>query len=86
MAVKIRFSRIGKKHAPFYRIVVIDDRAKRDGAALENLGTYNPRTKQFPQIHIDRMEYWMGKGAVPTEVVKKLYKLHLKTGSSAAAQ
>ncbi|HBL98488.1 TPA: 30S ribosomal protein S16 [Candidatus Dependentiae bacterium] len=83
MAVKIRFSRIGKKHAPFYRIVATDEREKRDGEVLENLGTYDPRTKQFPQIHVDRIEYWLGKGAVPTPVIKKLYKLHLKTSAAA---
>ena len=72
MAVKIRFARIGKKHAPIYRIVAIDSRRKREGMCLENLGTYNPKTKQIVQLHEDRVAYWMSVGAIPTDAVARL--------------
>ena len=72
MAVKIRFARIGKKHAPIYRIVAIDSRRKRDGMFLENLGTYNPKTKQIVQFHDDRVAHWISVGAIPTDAVGRL--------------
>lgn len=83
MAVKIRLSRIGKKNAPFYRIVAIDERKKRDGAALEILGTYNPRSGDFIQFHEARIQYWKGLGAQETDAVKKLQKAFKKTRSHA---
>ena len=55
MAVKIRLARIGRTHAPVYRIVAIDSRKKRDGKFLENLGTYNPMTKELMQYHEDEL-------------------------------
>jgi small subunit ribosomal protein S16 len=78
MAVKIRFARIGKKHAPIYRIVAIDSQRKRDGKFLENLGTYNPKTKEIVQLHEDRIAYWMSVGAQPTEVVARLIAIRKK--------
>ena len=74
MAVKIRFSRIGKKHMPIYRIVAIDERKKRDGAALEDLGTYFPLDHKIVQFHKDRIDLWISKGAIITDGVKKVYK------------
>jgi small subunit ribosomal protein S16 len=85
MAVKIRFARIGKKHAPIYRIVAIDSQRKRDGKFLENLGTYNPKTKQIVQLHEDRVAYWMSVGAIPTDVVARLIKIKSKHSSKGAA-
>lgn len=82
MAVKIRFARIGKKHAPVYRIVAIDSRSKRDGACLENLGTYNPKTKQLIQFHDDRVAYWISVGAEPTESVARLMKTRKPVSAS----
>ncbi len=78
MAVKIRFTRVGKKHAPIYRIVAIDSRKKRDGACLENLGTYNPLTKEIVQWHTDRIAYWESHGAIVTDAVKRLQKIKNK--------
>jgi small subunit ribosomal protein S16 len=78
MSVKIRFARIGKKHAPIYRIVAVDSRNKRDGKFLENLGTYNPKTKELVQFHDDRVAYWMSVGAIPTDVVARLIKIRRK--------
>ena len=56
MAVKIRFSRIGKKNRPYWRIVALDSRDKRDGACIENLGTYDPVKHEVIQIHKDRIQ------------------------------
>lgn len=78
MAVKLRLSRFGKKKAPFYRIIATDERVKRDGKFLEDLGTYNPLTGDLVQFHQDRIDYWISKGAIPTESVKKLLKLYKK--------
>ncbi len=82
MAVKIRLARIGKIHAPLYRIVAIDSRKKRDGEALDILGTYNPLTGDIVQFHNDRINEWIAKGAVVTDAVKKLQKLHGKSATA----
>jgi small subunit ribosomal protein S16 len=78
MAVKIRLTRLGKTHAPVYRIIAIDSRKQRDGKALENLGTYNPLTKKFVQYHSDRVEYWLSKGAILSDSVARLRKIAKK--------
>jgi len=78
MAVKIRFTRIGKKHAPVYRIVAVDSRKRRDGEYLENLGTYNPLTREIVQWHEERINDWVSKGAIPTDAVKRLQKIKRK--------
>ena len=83
MAVKIRFTRIGKKHAPVYRIVAVDSRKKRDGEYLENLGTYNPLTKTIVQWHEDRIQHWISVGAILTDSVKRLQKIKTKQAASA---
>ncbi len=82
MAVKIRFARIGKKHAPMYRIVAIDSRKSRDGMFLENLGTYNPKTKQIVQFHDDRIAHWLSVGAIPSEVVARLITIRQKANAA----
>lgn len=76
MAVKIRLSRIGKKHVPFFRIIAIDSRKKRDGAYLENLGTYDVINGKFVQFHEERINDWVSKGAVMTDSVKKLQRAY----------
>ena len=86
MAVKIRFTRIGKKHAPIYRIVAIDSRKKRDGEYLENLGTYNPMTKEIVQWHADRVAHWVSQGAQMTDAVKRLEKIKNKQAHKEAVQ
>jgi len=80
MSVKIRLSRIGKKHAPYYRVVAIDSRKKRDGASLEILGTYNPLNGELVQFHSDRIDDWISKGAIPSDAVKKLQRLYQQKG------
>lgn len=78
MAVKIRLSRIGKKNAPMYRIVAIDEHKARDGKYLDNLGTYNPLQGTFVQFHEDRIKNWIAKGAQPTDSFKKIYRVYRK--------
>jgi small subunit ribosomal protein S16 len=76
VAVKIRLRRIGAKKAPYYRIVVADSRYPRDGRFIEEIGTYDP-TKNPSVINIDgdKAKEWLGKGAQPTETVKKILKI-----------
>ena len=77
MAVRIRLTRVGRKHLPFYRIAVFDGRTRRDGAYIENLGTYNPREEKAGdklKIKMDRFEHWVSKGAKPTEALHRLLK------------
>ena len=76
MAVKIRLKRFGKIRAPFYRVVVMDSRTKRDGAVIEEIGKYHP-TENPSVIEIDseRAQYWLGVGAQPTEQVAALLKI-----------
>ena len=71
--VRIRLSRRGKKKAPFYRIVVTDIRTKRDGAPIEEIGTYNPKTKDL-KLDKNKAEEWIKKGAKPTETVLSFLK------------
>jgi len=73
MAVKIRLNRMGAKKNPFYRIVVADSRAPRDGRFIEILGNYDP-TKADAPVNIDEEKVleWMGKGAQPTDTVRSL--------------
>lgn len=86
MAVKIRFARIGKKHAPVYKIVAIDSRRARDGMFLEDLGTYNPKTKQIVQFHDDRVAHWISVGAIPTDSVARLITIRQKNAVKSASQ
>jgi small subunit ribosomal protein S16 len=76
VAVKIRLKRMGKIHAPFYRVVVMNSRTKRDGRAIEEIGKYHP-THEPSVIEIDseRVQYWLGVGAQPTEQVFALLKI-----------
>ena len=73
MAVKVRLTRTGGKNRPFYRIIVADERAPRDGAFLEMVGTYDPSTDpESVKLKRDRIDYWISKGAKTTEIVSKL--------------
>lgn len=72
--VKIRLKRFGTKKRPTYRIVVQDSRKPRDGTTIEEIGTYNPIAAADAQLSVkaERAQYWIGVGAQPTDVVKKL--------------
>ncbi len=73
MAVKIRLKRIGAKKDPFYRIVVADARAPRDGRFIEEIGNYDPMTKKFV-VDGEKAQKWMKNGAQPTDTVRSLFK------------
>ena len=76
MAVKIRLKRLGEKKSPFYRIVVADSRAPRNGRFIEEIGTYDPNYKPSKIIVNEELaKKWLGNGAQPTEVVSRLFKL-----------
>jgi len=71
----ISLMRMGAKGKPFYRLVVKEKRSKRDGAYIENVGTYNPMTDPAEvELKHDRIQYWIGVGAKPTETVASLIK------------
>ena len=75
MAVKIRLRRMGQKKAPFYRIVVADSRAPRDGRCIEEIGTYDPM-KNPTEYHVNEelAKKWLANGAQPTETVARIFK------------
>lgn len=75
MAVKIRLKRLGKKKAPFYRIIVADSRSPRDGKFIEEIGTYDPTTEPSTvKVNEELAQKWLSNGAQPTETVAKLFK------------
>lgn len=76
MATKIRLKRMGKKFYAFYRVVVMDSRKKRDGKSIEEVGLYDPN-QQPSMIKIDseRVQYWLGVGAQPSDPVRKLLEI-----------
>jgi len=71
--VRIRLMRLGAKKKPFYRVVVADARARRNGPFIEILGTYDPK-KEPPEVKLqtERLNYWLKQGAQPSDTVKKL--------------
>ncbi len=75
MAVKIRMSRQGRRHRPFFRINVIDIRSPRDGRIIEKLGHYDPLEKNPEKeiiLDIERVKYWLDKGAIPSDTVSEI--------------
>tara|TARA_B100000579_G_scaffold193489_1_gene158119 strand:- start:45 stop:668 length:624 start_codon:yes stop_codon:yes gene_type:complete len=75
LATKIRLKRIGRRNRPFYRLIVIDSRKRRDGAAIEQVGWYNPiDAKNSYEINNERILHWLGEGAIPSNAVKKIMK------------
>ena len=73
--VKIRLTRVGAKKRPFYRVLAIDERKKRDGRALEYLGTYDPTpAKELLQLRTEAIEAWVAKGAQLSDTVRSLLK------------
>lgn len=76
VAVKIRLKRMGKKFAPFYRVVVVDGRKKRDGRVIEEIGVYDPMQEpSLIRIDSERAQYWLGVGAQPSNTVFNLLKI-----------
>lgn len=76
MAVRIRLKRMGKIHAPVYRVVVVDSRKKRDGRVIEEVGLYDPTPNPSTiKIESERVQYWLGVGAQPSDQVRNLLVL-----------
>ncbi|WP_339728288.1 30S ribosomal protein S16 [uncultured Gimesia sp.] len=88
MAVRIRMKRMGRKHRPFYRICVMDSRKQRDGAAIEEIGTYDTSVADKSKrvtINMERVDYWMSVGAQPSDNVATLIKKVKKNKFGTAA-
>jgi small subunit ribosomal protein S16 len=76
VAVKIKLMRLGKMRAPYYRIVVADARTKRDGRVIETIGKYHPKEEpSFIQVDAERVAYWLGVGAQPSEPIERILKV-----------
>ncbi|MFF0487563.1 30S ribosomal protein S16 [Nocardia sp. NPDC004068] len=76
MAVKIKLTRLGKIRTPQYRIVVADARTRRDGRAIESIGKYHPKEEpSLIEVDSERVQYWLGVGAQPTEPVKRILEI-----------
>ena len=85
MAVKIRMKRIGAKNTPVFRIVVADGRSPRDGKCIEELGTYQPLKKSDNfTLKLDRADYWLSKGAQPSDTVASFIRRVRKAATAAA--
>ena len=75
MAVRLRLTRMGRKKRPFYRVVAVDNRKRRDGAYLENLGHYSPLSDPIElKLNEERILYWLNVGAQPSETVRSLLR------------
>lgn len=89
MAVRIRMKRMGRAHRPFYRVCAMDQRSPRDGRVIEELGTYDPMLKEVDaraQLRSERIDYWLGVGAQPSDKVKVLIKKYGSKGTHLEAQ
>jgi small subunit ribosomal protein S16 len=76
VATKIKLMRLGKMRAPYYRIVVADARTKRDGRSIEEIGKYHPKENpSFIEVDSERVAYWLGVGAQPTESVAAILRV-----------
>jgi small subunit ribosomal protein S16 len=76
VAVKIKLKRLGKIHAPFYRIIVADARTKRDGRAIEEIGKYHPKSEpSLIELDSERAQHWLSVGAQPTDPVRKILEI-----------
>jgi len=85
MAVSIRLRREGAKNSPYYKVVVADKRSPRDGEFIETIGTYDPKKPGHNSaLDIDRVEYWISKGAQPSDTVRSLIKKNKKPAAAAA--
>ncbi|MDA8431000.1 MAG: 30S ribosomal protein S16 [Geobacteraceae bacterium] len=75
MATKIRLARAGAKKRPFYQVVVADERCRRDGRFIENMGTYDPtKNPAVVKLNKEKIVAWLDKGAQPTDTVRQLLK------------
>ena len=72
--VKIRLRRVGRKKQPYYRVVIADSKSPRDGRFVEIIGQYRPRQADGLNIQIERANYWLDRGAQPTDTVRSLLR------------
>jgi len=87
MAVSIRLRREGAKNRPYYKVVVADSRSPRDGKFIEIIGTYDPKKPGHNStLKLDRAEYWISKGAQPSDTVRSLMKQNKTQVASAPAE
>lgn len=85
--VKLRLARAGAKRVPFYRVVVTDSRSPRDGRFIEQIGIYDPKVSPaLFTVKQERLEYWLGVGATPTETVYQLLKKRKVEAAASAAK
>lgn len=85
MAVRIRLARVGRTHLPMYRLVAIDSRKKRNGEALDIIGTYDALKGAVVQFNEDLYKEWIAKGAQASDSANKIYRLFKKNGIAAVA-
>jgi len=84
MSVSIRLRREGAKNRPYYKVVVADSRSPRDGKFIEVIGTYDPKKPGHnSSLNVERAEYWISKGAQPSDTVRSLIKKNKKTVTAA---
>ncbi len=77
MAVRLRLTRVGGRKDPVWRVVVADQRSKRDGRVIETVGHYNPQTNPSTiTLDEDRVRDWLARGAQPSQTVRKLLRIH----------
>jgi small subunit ribosomal protein S16 len=84
VAVRIRMKKFGRRHRPFYRICAVDQRTQRDGRVIEELGTYDPMVSETDAravLNNERIQYWLGVGAQPSEKVGALIKKYGANGT-----
>ena len=89
MAVRIRLKRMGRRHRPFFRVCAMDTRMARDGKVIEELGYYDPMLKETDaraRLKGERIDYWLGVGAQPSEKVRVLIKKYGTKGTHLAQQ
>ena len=89
MAVRIRLKLLGRRHRPFFRVCAMDSRAPRDGKVIEELGYYDPMVRETDAraiLHGERIDYWLGVGAQPTDKVSVLIKKYGTNGTHLEAQ
>ena len=85
--LSIRMTRMGSKKKPYFRLVVTEGRSALQSSFVENLGTYNPRTKPAKvEISRERVTYWLKKGAKPSDSVRTLFAKHVTRDLSASAE
>jgi small subunit ribosomal protein S16 len=84
VAVRIRMKQFGRRHRPFYRVCAVDQRAPRDGRVIEELGTYDPMVPDVDAraiLNTERVQYWLGVGAQPSDKVRVLIKKYGPDGT-----